>query len=148
MTFTITETSTITETNTETMTYTITQTHTITPTITITLTYTITMTLTPYLSPTITPTFTPTPEAIIIYPNPYIPEKAVSGTLKIEFLPENSKVYIYTINGYKVFAIENAYGRIEWDGKNKDGEIVAPGIYFCIIITEKEKIIKKFIIAR
>ncbi len=148
LTYTITETFTLTQTLTETITYTITETHTITPTITVTLTYTITRTMTPYLSPTITSTFTPTPEKILIYPNPYNPEKAISGTLKIEFLPEYSKIYIYTINGYTVFSKENCYGRIEWNGKNKNGEDVAPGIYFCVIITEDEKIIKKLIITK
>ena len=148
VTSTITHTSTETETMTVTNTYTITQTYTITPTITITLTYTITNTRTPYLSPTITPTFTPTPEQIIVYPNPFNREKAIGGTLKIEFLPAKTKVSIYTVNGYKVYSNNDAYGRIEWDGKNMEGEKVAPGIYFYIIETQNDKIIGKLFITK
>jgi len=148
ITDTITETHTITETFTITNTYTITQTHTITPTITLTLTFTITQTPMPYLSPTITPTFTATPGQIIVYPNPFNSEKAVNGTLKIEYLPENTRVSIYTVHGFKVYYKENTNGRIEWDGKNMEGEKVAPGIYFYIIETKNEKIIGKLFITK
>jgi hypothetical protein len=148
ITDTITETHTITETFTITNTYTITQTHTITPTITLTLTFTITQTPMPYLSPTITPTFTATPGQIIVYPNPFNSEKAVNGTLKIEYLPENTRVSIYTVHGFKVYYKENTNGRIEWNGKNMEGEKVAPGIYFYIIETKNEKIIGKLFITK
>ena len=95
-----------------------------------------------------TPTFTPTPEQIIVYPNPFNREKAIGGTLKIEFLPAKTKVSIYTVNGYKVYSNNDAYGRIEWDGKNMEGEKVAPGIYFYIIETKNEKIIGKIFITK
>ena len=68
----------------------------------------------------------------MIYPNPCDREKAHNGTLKIE-LPDVSDVAIYNIETYLVFQKKGVTGRIEWDGKNMDGEKVAPGIYFYII---------------
>ena len=138
VTSSITYTFTVTTTDTITPTFSITETYTITPTITKTLTYTVTPTDTVYLTPTITLTPTPTPEYIVVYPNPYNREKAIRGTLKIEFLPQNSKIRIYTIDGYLVYEERDAAGHIEWDGKNKKGEKVSPGIYIYIIDTEEK----------
>ncbi len=129
VTFTYTITPTISQTYTITMTYTITLTYTITPTYTISPTISITPTVIPYLTPT------PTPDVIAVYPNPYNRETAFNHTLKFDFLPPNSNVVIYNIEGFKIYEINGATGRIEWDGKNKNGEQVAAGIYFYIVTT-------------
>jgi len=65
-------------------------------------------------------------------------EKAVRGTLKI-VLPEIADVKIYNVATYKVFEAIGVQGKIEWDCKNKDGQNVAPGIYYYIIELSGEK---------
>jgi len=105
------------------MTHSVTLTYTITPTFTITLTHTV--------SPTFTVSPTPITE-LVIFPNPYNREDAFGGTLKIE-LPFEADVFIYNIAGYKVFEEKGVTGRREWDGKNKNGEKTAPGIYYYIV---------------
>ncbi len=138
-TATTTETNTPTEKATETFTYTTTPTATDTPTITQTgtITPTHTQTLTFTISPTftITPTITtsPTPlQEFLIYPNPINREKAARGTLKIE-VPETADIKIYNVATFLVFEIKGVIGHYEWNCKNKDGQNVAPGIYYYII---------------
>jgi flagellar hook assembly protein FlgD len=103
------------------MTFTITQTHTVSPTITVSPTVTV--------SSTITPTASPTPDVIAVYPNPCSLTKAVNKTVKFDFLPDNTRIKIYNIQGYKVTEFGNLSGKFEWNCINMDGEKVSPGIY-------------------
>ena len=147
--FTDTPTASSTRTGTNTPTWTnsptLTRTPTITRTGTITQTYTITLTPsitgTASISPTITitPTVTQTPYPDLrIYPNPCNRDKAIRGTIKIE-LPGLADIKIYNVGTFKVYEKTGAYGKIEWDCKNMDGQPVAPGIYYYIIEVGKDK---------
>lgn len=122
------------------MTFTITQTHTISPTFTVTRTATV--------SPTITPTATPTPDRIAVYPNPFSMSKADNHTVKFDFLPPDTKVIIYNIQGYKVVEFGNLSGRFEWDGANKSGEKAEAGIYFYDVTASGRKFTGKLYIVK
>ena len=137
---TITKTMTFTHTPTITLTSTITRTHTVTPTSTISPTITV--------SPTITPTPTATPDRIAVYPNPFSLTKAAGKTVKFDFLPPSSRLLIYNIQGYKVAEFAGISGRFEWNGTNREGKKVAPGIYFYDITAAGRKFTGKLYIIK
>ncbi|MDD5687129.1 MAG: carbohydrate binding domain-containing protein [Elusimicrobia bacterium] len=68
-----------------------------------------------------------------VYPNPYKPNMAVGGKLKVINLPINSEMKIYTVSGELARELKEAdfgnLGWLEWDGKNDDGDKVARGVY-------------------
>lgn len=84
---------------------------------------------------------------LVIYPNPCNFTKTYNSTLKI-LLPQIADVYIYNIQGYKVFEALQVTGRIEWDGKNREGEDTAPGVYFYIIEMSGERYRGRILTAR
>ncbi len=136
VTCTPTETPTLTETPTPCGWPGITCTATMTPTIT--RTFTPTQTFTPSLTPTATlsPTWTlsPTPTCEIqLWPDPYNPNYAFDGTLKVGCLPPRGKVSIYTVSGELVQQVFEEEGEAQWNGKNRNGALVSPGIYFYIV---------------
>jgi len=85
---------------------------------------------------------------IAVYPNPYSPTKAYNGTLKFDFMPPNSTVEIYDIQGYKVKEFDGVSGRIEWNGTNMNGEKCAAGIYMYIVTTGAGKYTGKIYIIK
>ncbi|MDD5688428.1 MAG: carbohydrate-binding protein [Elusimicrobia bacterium] len=68
-----------------------------------------------------------------VYPNPYNPETAVSGKLKVINLPMNSTMKLYSVAGRIVRELKEVdfgnLGWLEWDGKNDDGDKVGRGVY-------------------
>ena len=73
-------------------------------------------------------------ENLVVYPNPFIPNQ--HEQLTIENLSDQVSVYIYSSGGYLIrhYLQNDIWGkRIDWDGKNQNGESVASGIYFIII---------------
>ncbi|MDD5687371.1 MAG: carbohydrate-binding protein [Elusimicrobia bacterium] len=70
---------------------------------------------------------------IKIYPNPYNPDTAVSGKLKIINLPMNSIAKLYSVTGEIVRELKEIdfgnLGWLEWDGKNDDGDKVGKAVY-------------------
>jgi hypothetical protein len=98
-------------------------------------------------TPTITPTFTPTPDVVLIYPNPLDRSKAYNKSLKIE-LPWVCDVDIYNIQAYLIFEAKGVSGKIEWDGKNKAGEEVSPGVYYYVIKTPSGKLSGKIFLVK
>lgn len=67
----------------------------------------------------------------VVFPNPYNPEK--DGTVHFQNIVPNSLIDIYTISGENVITLETYTYRKTWDGKNRYGEEVAPGLYFFVI---------------
>jgi len=155
-TFTITITPTITQTRartwTPTLTLTPTPTITWTPTLTPTLTPTPTLTATPTLTvtptgtwftPTATftwqvdqplPTLTPTPPcAIHLWPDPFNPQTALWGLLKVDCLPLGGTVSIYTVSGELVASVHEYGGLATWNGQNQYGLPASAGIYYYAI---------------
>jgi len=73
---------------------------------------------------------------IVVYPNPFDPDTAVRGTLKILGMPIGSTCYIYTVSGelVKTQGAGNGYnGWTEWDGSTDWGKAAATGIYYYVI---------------
>jgi hypothetical protein len=112
-----------------------------TPTNTASLTPAITSTYSPTLTPTttatLTPTITPTPPVgIVVFPNPFDPDTAVRGTVKITGMPTGSTFNVYTVSGEIVksqMAGNGFDGYTEWDGKNNAGQTAATGIYLYVV---------------
>lgn len=137
--FTCTPTMSPTQTPSSTMTPTATLSPTLTPiwspTPTPTQTPSYTATITPTITPTFTPTLTPTPTCVNhVWPNPFNPFYSMNHSLKMDCLPPNAKVSIYTIAGELTAEVkEEDKGFAEWFGTNKNGVPVAPGVYFYVI---------------
>jgi hypothetical protein len=71
------------------------------------------------------------PEGFIIYPNPVNPKKG--QVLKFVNIEPDSRVSIYTLIGdYIQTVIGDDTGVAFWDCMNKNGKIVAPGIYYYV----------------
>jgi hypothetical protein len=111
-----------------------TATTTATPTVTCTGTVTVSPTIT--LTATITPTATPTPPVLMLmgkgtFPNPFRKEAQIVYYLTAE---ADVTVKIYTVSGEVVFESEPVKGLhgincFLWDGRNKNRNPVASGLY-------------------
>lgn len=80
-------------------------------------------------------------DEITVSPNPYKIPNTVA--LTIDGLVENSKIKILTIDGHLVRELQTPGGRIGfWDGKDRDGNHVASGVYLVVAYsaTEKDKV--------
>ncbi|MEA3307723.1 MAG: T9SS type A sorting domain-containing protein, partial [Elusimicrobiota bacterium] len=85
---------------------------------------------------------------IKVYPNPFYPNQG-QGFVTIDDIPANSKIRIYTLSGTKVWSgTGTSTGLAIWDGKNKYGELVASGIYLCVIDSSAGKKIIKLAVER
>jgi hypothetical protein len=81
-------------------------------------------------------TVTPTPTTTYrVYPNPFNRLRAYGGSLKIEGLSPQDRFKLYSISGEKVVELSGALpgARLEWNGKNRSGALVAAGIYLWVI---------------
>ncbi len=73
------------------------------------------------------------------YPNPF--SEKTSFTFILPVLPEELKINIYSITGRKIKEIKKAmneltigFNRIEWNGKDEDGDVIANGSYLYKVI--------------
>ncbi len=143
---TLSATPSITPTITATSTFTPTASLTPTLTLTYTVTRTVTSTLTQVLAtltPTITATTTPYPIGdIIVYPNPYNPNKAIEGALKIVNLPIGANISIYTISGELVISMTSQTPVVYWKGRNLFNSPVSSGVYYYVIESGSNNILK------
>jgi len=81
-----------------------------------------------------------TAKEIIAYPVPFNPNKQTLtiGTQSATALSSYSvKVSIYDINGDLIIQ-KSASGNIKWNGRNKSGRIVKPGLYIIKVEIEQE----------
>jgi hypothetical protein len=79
---------------------------------------------------------------LVIYPNP-IDFSTGTGTIKFVNLTANPTLKVYTISGELVKEIKpddignpGNDGRIEWDGRNDNGELIKRGLYIYLITDE------------
>jgi hypothetical protein len=72
---------------------------------------------------------------LVVWPNPFNPAFAVNGVLKAEQVPAGATLSLYTLSGELTVGPlgEVVPGRIEWNGRNKQGAPVSPGIYYFVI---------------
>ncbi len=75
---------------------------------------------------------------LVVYPNPFKPDKSVNNTIKFINLPDEVTLRIFNIAGQKVYKKDYAdtRGGIEWDGKNNNGRSVASGFYIYLLEDE------------
>ena len=84
------------------------------------------------------------------YPNPFNP------TTTIRFgLPERSpvKLVIYNIAGQRVATLVNremsaGYHQVQWNGKNRNGQQAASGVYIYRLTAGKQQFVKKMLLVR
>lgn len=89
--------------------------------------------VTPYVSssPTYSNPAPPDGGPALVYPNPFDPDKAVDGVLKILNLPAGAQVEIATLANERVLVLTaGAEYRVLWDGRNGAGQPVAAGPYY------------------
>ena len=69
-------------------------------------------------------------ENVIVVPNPYRPS-ADANAIEFRNLTRHATIRIYNSNGNLVKLIDRAKeGPVEhWDGRNNEGELIAPGVY-------------------
>lgn len=82
---------------------------------------------------------------LIVYPNPFNTETKI----KIEnggFEP--LEIRIYSMDGRLIYDDTNGSGEFVWDGKNKSGQKVLPGIYICKVQSEGDFYTAKIILTR
>jgi len=85
----------------------------------------------------------------IAYPNPFRPE--LHNTMKIDYISENSSVYIFDSSGKRVRFFKGADlqgGVAVWDGRNESGKFVAPGLYYYIASAGKNVAKGKIMVER
>jgi hypothetical protein len=85
----------------------------------------------------------------IAYPNPFRPE--LHNSMKIDYINENSSLYILDSSGKKVrfFSGKDLQGgRAVWDGKNESGKLVAPGLYYYVASDKKNVAKGKIMVER
>lgn len=87
--------------------------------------------------------------SLFVFPNPFSYDKH-SGGINIENLTQATSVNIMTIDGHVVRRIEARGGRINWDGRNFDGQRLATGVYFIVALDNntEEKAVGKVLIVR
>lgn len=70
---------------------------------------------------------------IVIYPNPFNPNTAVSNKMKFANLPRDTQISIYSLNGERVISFNAQSAYVYWDGTNSYGKAVSPGVYYYIL---------------
>jgi uncharacterized repeat protein (TIGR01451 family) len=70
---------------------------------------------------------------VVVYPDPYNPNRAFGGTLKFENVVPGTSIQIYTVSGELVDSIETNDIIAYWNGKNRYGDKVSAGIYYFVL---------------
>jgi len=83
-----------------------------------------------------------------VYPNPFNPATAVGGVMKFINLAPGSRVEIYDLSGEHVTSMHSPGVMLLWNGTNRAGQKVSPGVYYYVIINliTLEKITGKFFV--
>jgi len=82
---------------------------------------------------------------VAVYPNPYRGE----GVMTFGGMKTSGTVTLYTVRGQEVFSgIADGNGDVKWEGRNRDGETVASGVYIALMETEGGRVKKKVIVQR
>ncbi len=85
--------------------------------------------------------------AVKVYPNPFLP-KQMSAVI-FENISEDASVLIYNAGGHLVRSFRGSDllgGRLEWDGRDRSGNLVAPGVYHYFVVKGSKKKTGKLLI--
>lgn len=84
------------------------------------------------------------------FPNPFNPETIIRFGL-----PEdgNASIKIYSITGEEVTTLRErymlrGYHEVKWDGRNKAGNQVASGMYFSVLRSGEQMLVRKMMLLR
>ena len=98
------------------------------------------------------PSVTPTPlSGIVVYPNPFNPDRAPQGMLKIAGIPACSSFYIYTLAGELVkqqTAGNGSNGTAQFDIRTVGGQGVANGAYLYVVRLGSKTLAKGLLVVR
>lgn len=84
---------------------------------------------------------------VLAFPNPFRPK--IHRYISFDFLAEDATLSIYNRGGalIRFFRGEDMYGgRVDWDGTDKSGKLVVPGVYYYVVKNSKKTKKGKFII--
>jgi hypothetical protein len=84
---------------------------------------------------------------VVAYPNPFRPK--IHRYITFDFLAEDATLSIYNRGGALIRFFSNGDmfgGRVDWDGKDKNGKLVVPGVYYYVVKNSKKTKKGKFII--
>ncbi|MBN1151473.1 S8 family serine peptidase [candidate division WOR-3 bacterium] len=90
----------------------------------------------------------------ILYPNPFKPSDASSLTIEYILLDRTyASFYVFTLDGTMVWSheigvIDDGRHTFSWNGKNRDGDFVASGLYYLVLETGYGKDIKRIAVVR
>jgi flagellar hook assembly protein FlgD len=85
---------------------------------------------------------------VIVYPNPYEPAKGHTG-ITFDGLPAQVVLHLYTASARIVKVYEGPTdGHWVWDGRNTQGQKVAPGVYLFVMEADGKRVSGKFAIIR
>lgn len=89
-------------------------------------------------------------DKVVVFPNPFIPSKSISGKITFKNLTENATIQIFSIDGKKVKTIEKIGGgdEVKWDVHNDKDEELASGTYIFVIKSETDTFTGKITILR
>lgn len=86
-------------------------------------------------------------KAVRAYPIPFRPK--IHSFFTLDNIDENALVSIFNRGGSLIRSFRNEEivgGRLQWDGRGKDGRLVAPGVYYYVIKNSSKSEKGKFII--
>jgi hypothetical protein len=73
---------------------------------------------------------------MLVYPSPFKPGEALGGMLKFRQMPPLTVLTIYTVAGERVCELKaDLNGTVLWNGRNKNGVRVVPGVYLWLAKT-------------
>lgn len=78
-------------------------------------------------------------DKVVSYPNPLIYSSSGSKTIIFVGLTDDASLRIYNVAGELIRELNDnvSNGKLTWDVKNKDGEVVASGVYIYVITNPK-----------
>ena len=84
----------------------------------------------------------------VVFPNPFNPVTAKDGRLKFDNLIYGANIYVFTLSAEIVISLDATSIRMEWDGTNRYGQKISPGIYYYIIDLGEKKVKGKLFVVK
>ena len=94
------------------------------------------------------------PGTVIIRNNIVDPKKGTHTTINFRLKkPQKVTVTVYDLAGRPVKVLYSKTGNVGlneviWDGKNKNGRTVVPGVYYVLVLIGKDRYVHKVLVAR
>jgi sugar lactone lactonase YvrE len=73
-------------------------------------------------------------KSLTVYPNPVRMGEDAAPDIYIEGLVEETEVRILTPDGRTVAQLEGRGGRVRWDGRDRQGQLVPSGVYLVVAV--------------